>query len=70
MKFSYYDETDSLYIELSDKPGADAKEVADGVVLDLDAHGHLVGIGIDRASHLTDLARFKAQWSPAPAPAQ
>ena len=37
MKFHYYRDTDSLYIELSDKVGADSQEVAPGVVLDFDA---------------------------------
>src|SRR5438093_1061809 len=32
MKFHYYRDTDSLYIELSDKVGADSQEVAPGVV--------------------------------------
>lgn len=55
MKLHYYPETDSLYIELVDRPGAEAREVAPGVVLDLDAEGHLVGIDIDNASRTLDL---------------
>lgn len=41
MKFQYDPETDSLYIDLSEKPGVDSSEVAPGVVLDFDAAGHL-----------------------------
>ncbi len=37
MKVHYYQETDSLYIDLSQKVGVDSREVASGVVLDLDA---------------------------------
>ena len=40
MKFHYYPETDSLYIELSEKASVDSTEVAPGVVLDFDAEGH------------------------------
>ena len=47
MKFHYYPETDSLYIDLSERVGADAREVARGVALDFDTDGQLVGIDID-----------------------
>lgn len=50
MKINYYVDTDSLYIDLSSKPSADSREVSDGVVLDYDAEGNLVGIDIDQAS--------------------
>ena len=55
MRLHYYPETDSLYIELNEKPGADSQEVADGVVLDVDADGRPVGIDIDGASQRIDL---------------
>lgn len=54
MKLHYYPETDSLYIELSETPGTKTREVADGVNLDLDADGKLVGIDMDRASTKLD----------------
>lgn len=44
MKFHYYPETDSLYIELSEKSSVESREVAPNVVLDFDDEGHLVGI--------------------------
>jgi uncharacterized protein YuzE len=50
MKINYYPETDSLYIDLSSKPSADSLEISDGVVLDYDESGNLVGIDIDEAS--------------------
>jgi uncharacterized protein YuzE len=50
MRINYYAETDSLYIDLSSKPSADSREVAEGIVLDYDADGNLVGIDIDQAS--------------------
>ena len=55
MKLKYYRETDSLYIELSGAPGADSQEVSEGIVLDYDADGSIVGIDIDNASHKIDL---------------
>jgi len=63
MKFHYYAETDSLYIDLADRPGAESREVAPGVVLDFDAAGRLVGMDIDQASQVVDLSRLEAvQW--------
>lgn len=50
MKINYYPETDSLYIDLSSKPSADSREISDGIVLDYDESGNLVGIDIDEAS--------------------
>ena len=64
MKFRYYPETDSLYIELSETPGADVREVAPGVVLDFDAAGQLVGIDIDRASSVANLSRLDIESLP------
>lgn len=64
MKFHYYPETDSLYIDLMDRPGQESREVASGVVLDFDAEGRLVGIDIDHASHVVDLSTLEAEELP------
>jgi uncharacterized protein YuzE len=58
MKLRYFADTDSLYIDLADRPSADSREVTPGVVLDFDAAGALVGIDIDRASRQLDLSRL------------
>ncbi|OFZ86860.1 MAG: hypothetical protein A2V78_13935 [Betaproteobacteria bacterium RBG_16_64_18] len=50
MKLNYHPETDSLYIDLSEQPSAESREISEGVVLDYDAKGNLVGIDIDNAS--------------------
>lgn len=59
MKLQYYRETDSLYIDLADRPCAESRQVAPGVVLDFDANGVLVGIDIDHASQKLDLSRVE-----------
>ena len=59
MKLHYYPETDSLYIELKDAPGAETREIVQGLVVDLDAEGEVVGLDIDRASHKLDLSRIE-----------
>lgn len=62
MKLNYYPETDSLYIDLSDKPGADVIEVTDHVVVDVDENGVPVGIDIDaNASKIVDLSRLEVE---------
>ncbi len=58
MKLAYYQETDSLYIDLAERPSVESREVADGVVLDYDADGQLVGIDIDQASRRIALERI------------
>ncbi len=55
MKLNYYPETDSLYIDLSEKTSMESKEVSEGIVLDYDAEGNLVGIDIDIASKKVQL---------------
>ncbi|HEM61783.1 MAG TPA: DUF2283 domain-containing protein [Chloroflexi bacterium] len=64
MKFHYYPETDSLYIDLSANVSVDSIEVTPGVVLDLDAEGRPVGIDIDHASEVVDLSRLEAESLP------
>ncbi|MDP3516913.1 MAG: DUF2283 domain-containing protein [Pseudohongiella sp.] len=51
-------ETDSLYIDLSDRVSASSNEISEGIVLDYDANGELVGIDIDNASQKVDLNRL------------
>jgi uncharacterized protein YuzE len=55
MKLNYYEETYSLYIDLSSKNSVESKVVSEGIVLDYDAEGNLVGIDIDNASTKLDL---------------
>jgi uncharacterized protein YuzE len=55
MRLNYYPETDSLYIDLSERASVESREISEGVVLDYDAEGKLVGIDIDNASHKVEL---------------
>jgi len=64
MRFHYYAETDSLYIDLIDQTSVESREVAPGIVLDFDAEGRLVGIDIDHASNNVDLSRLEATALP------
>ena len=64
MKLNYYPDTDSLYIDLSSKPSAESREVSEGIVLDYDADGNLVGIDIDNASRKLDLSEVVTSHIP------
>ncbi len=55
MKLHYYKETDSLYINLSQSKSVDSQEISDGVVLDFDKNGKIVGIDIDQASKIVNI---------------
>ena len=59
MKLHYYPETDSLYIELKSAPGAETREIVEGLVVDLDANGDVVGFDIDHASSKLDLSKIE-----------
>ena len=56
MKVQYFPETDTLYIELADTPSVESEEVMEGVVLDYDKDGRVVGIEIE---HFTERFRGK-----------
>jgi uncharacterized protein YuzE len=58
MKLNYYPETDSLYIDLSEKASVESKEISEGVVLDYDVEGNLVGIDIDNATKKVQLGEL------------
>ena len=58
MKINYYRDTDSIYIDLSSKTSVESTEISEGVVLDYDGNGKLVGIDIDNASDKLDLTEM------------
>jgi uncharacterized protein YuzE len=65
MKVNYYRETDLLYIGLSERPSAESREISEGVGLDYDEAGNLVGIDIDNASGKVELGTLVISKLPA-----
>ena len=65
MKLNYYPDTDSLYIDFSSRPSVESREISEGVTLDYDADGNLVGIDIDNASRKIDLKEVTLSKIPA-----
>ena len=64
MKMRYYKETDSLYIDLSEKSSVEFLEVAPGIVVDFDEKNNIVGIDIDRASQILNLSELEISSIP------
>lgn len=58
MKLNYHAETDSLYIDLSEQTSVESREISEGIVIDYDADGNLVGIDIDNASKKVQLEQL------------
>lgn len=59
MKIRHYPDTDSIYIDLSNRPSAETQEINVDVNIDLDESGKLVGIDIHgNASKYVDLSSF------------
>jgi uncharacterized protein YuzE len=54
---------DAIYLNLTDRPVKDSAEVADGIVVDYDAEGHIVGVEILDASKRTDNPEVLKQFS-------
>ena len=66
MKLHYYPDTDSLYIDLALAVSSDSKEIADGIVVDFDEAGHIVGLDIQNASKRLDLSEVSVDHLPLP----
>ena len=64
MKLHYYPDTDSLYVEFKSGPGAETREISDGLNVDLDAQGNVIGFDIDHASHRVDLSTVETEALP------
>ena len=54
---------DAIYLNLTDRAIKDSAEVADGIVVDYDAEGRIVGVEILDASKRTDDPEVLKQFS-------
>lgn len=55
MKVSYFDDTDTLYIEFRDSNIAESKDLDENTILDVDAKGNVCAITFEHASQRTDI---------------
>ena len=64
MKIEYFPNTDSMYIDLSERSSVDSVEVSEGVVIDYDSAGNIVGIDIDQAQKKLNLKELSLDKIP------
>ena len=50
MKLTYFPDTDTLYIDLADRPSAESEVLNDNLIIDLDEEGRPVGITVEHYS--------------------
>ncbi|MFN8781715.1 MAG: DUF2283 domain-containing protein [Pseudanabaena sp.] len=55
MKIHYFADTDTLFIELSDRPSVRTEEINELVTVDFDTEEKLVGFNIESARNQVDL---------------
>ncbi|MGC1953968.1 MAG: DUF2283 domain-containing protein [Gammaproteobacteria bacterium] len=58
MKVSYFDDTDTLYIEFRDSDIAESKDLDENTILDVDAKGNVCAITFEHASARTDVSHL------------
>ena len=58
MKIQYFQDTDTLYIELRPADVAETKDLDENTLLDLDSHGQICAITIEHASERADIPHF------------
>lgn len=55
MKVSYFEDTDTLYIELNDRDVAESRDLDENTILDVDSKGNIIAISMEHASTRTDV---------------
>lgn len=58
MKVRYFEDTDTLYIELRSGAVSETRELDESTLIDVDATGALVAITIEHAKSRAELANF------------
>ena len=58
MKVSYFEDTDTLYIEFRDSGVAESKDLDENTILDVDTNGNVCAITFEHASQRTDVSHL------------
>jgi len=64
MKIQHFKDTDTVYIQFTDKPVVETNELNENTLLDLDVDGNLVAITIEHASEQASLPHFVYEQLP------
>ena len=54
MKIQYFEDTDTLYIELKSGDIAETRDLDENTLIELDAEGHVCAMTMEHASRRTD----------------
>lgn len=58
MRVRYFEDTDTLYIELRDATVAETRDVDENTLIDVDEQGCMVAITIEHAQQRAELSNF------------
>ena len=58
MKIRYFEDTDTLYIELKAGAVAETRDLDENTQIDVDEHGQMLAITIEHAQHSAELPNF------------
>lgn len=61
MKIQYFEDTDTLYIELGAQDVVETRDLDENTTLDLDAEGNLLAITFEHSSTRTDVRRLTVE---------
>ncbi|CCI38301.1 MAG: DUF2283 domain-containing protein [Microcystis aeruginosa K13-05] len=66
MKMTYFQDTDTLYLEFNNNPIVETQEINENTLVDLDKNGNICAITLEQARNLTDLNAFSLETIVAP----
>lgn len=58
MKIRYFEDTDTLYIELREAAVAETRDLDENTLIDMDDEGRMVAMTIEHAKNRAELASF------------
>jgi len=66
MKMTYFQDTDTLYLEFNNNPIVETQEINENTLVDLDKNGNICAITLEQARSLTALNAFSLETIVAP----
>ena len=66
MKITYFQDTDTLYLEFNNNPIVETQEINENTLVDLDKNGNICAITLEQARNLTGLNAFSLETIVAP----
>lgn len=69
MKLTYFPDTDTLYIDLADRPSVESEVLNDNLIIDLDEEGRPVGITVEHYSQTVTTPAIEVSLPGEPLPA-